>query len=68
MSEERTIAIDHLVLETYEELPGEVFVRISRHTLAGAQPSLTIKKGNEEEALAFLKPLADMLGVKIEKV
>ena len=67
MTEERTLSIDHLCLETVEELPGVVVTRVYRHTLQGRQETLEIHKGNEEEAFAFLKPLAHALGVEIQK-
>jgi len=67
MTEERTLSIDHLCLETVEELPGVVVTRIYRHTLQGRQETLEIHKGNEAEAMAFLGPLARALGVEIQK-
>ena len=63
MTDEKTLAIDHLVLETVEEKPGKIITRVFRHTLQGRQEPLTIHKGNQEEAYAFLKSLADLLGV-----
>ena len=65
MTDEKTLAIDHLVLETVEEAPGQITTRVFRHTLQGRQEPLTIRNGNQEEAYAFLKPLADLLGVEL---
>ena len=58
-------SLDTFTVGVYD-FNGVAHVDISRCGIHGAKPGLTFKRGDQAPAVAFLKQMADLLGVTDE--
>jgi hypothetical protein len=67
---EYRVSLDTLTIEVIEDEHGQRFVHVyNRHDIDGKEsPAMLFKYGDEKAAFILLNNLAELMGMKIEKV